>query len=63
MPCAKQHVFHRDCLLRWLDERNTCPVCRHNMPLAVPAQDEAEAEGEVAAAAATEVEQSEPPAE
>jgi len=32
MPCAKQHVFHKQCLLTWLDARNTCPICRHSMP-------------------------------
>ena len=32
MPCAAQHVFHKGCLLTWLDARNTCPLCRHSMP-------------------------------
>ena len=40
MPCAKQHVFHKACLLKWLDERNTCPICRHSMPVAI--QEEAD---------------------
>jgi E3 ubiquitin-protein ligase ATL6/9/15/31/42/55 len=23
------HNFHRRCLNRWLERRQTCPVCRH----------------------------------
>lgn len=26
MPCAKQHMFHRACLLQWLHDNNSCPV-------------------------------------
>lgn len=32
MPCARSHVFHKECLITWLGERNTCPVCRHHLP-------------------------------
>ncbi|CAN6274599.1 unnamed protein product [Urochloa humidicola] len=30
LPCA--HLYHDGCILPWLAIRNTCPLCRHEMP-------------------------------
>mmetsp|Transcript_15735 Transcript_15735/g.61453 ORF Transcript_15735/g.61453 Transcript_15735/m.61453 type:complete len:311 (-) Transcript_15735:36-968(-) len=29
LPC--NHCFHEDCVLRWLKEHHTCPLCRYEM--------------------------------
>uniref|UniRef100_A0A2N9HLW3 RING-type E3 ubiquitin transferase n=1 Tax=Fagus sylvatica TaxID=28930 RepID=A0A2N9HLW3_FAGSY len=30
MSCL--HVYHEDCIARWLDDSQSCPVCRYSMP-------------------------------
>ncbi|GLJ34216.1 hypothetical protein SUGI_0687650 [Cryptomeria japonica] len=28
MPCHRNHIFHPDCLLQWLERKKNCPLCK-----------------------------------
>ncbi|XP_043694644.1 E3 ubiquitin-protein ligase RING1-like [Telopea speciosissima] len=35
-PLPGSHSFHTQCIINWLEHKNLCPLCRHEMPTEEP---------------------------
>lgn len=50
LPCG--HIFHEQCLARWLERNNSCPYCRQNISVLLNKKEQGQQEAAAVAAAA-----------
>eukprot|EP00461_Guttulinopsis_vulgaris_P003149 UN03150 len=36
-----KHLYHQGCILQWLEKKNSCPVCRYQLPAKIAIDDDA----------------------
>lgn len=32
LNCSSKHKFHKDCLMKWVETNDICPLCREKIP-------------------------------
>ncbi|KAG8067308.1 hypothetical protein GUJ93_ZPchr0005g15566 [Zizania palustris] len=46
MPCSSRHRFHEACLSTWFERSRSCPLCRYELPIELPAMAASEEDGD-----------------
>mmetsp|Transcript_10213 Transcript_10213/g.11728 ORF Transcript_10213/g.11728 Transcript_10213/m.11728 type:complete len:415 (-) Transcript_10213:1723-2967(-) len=47
LPCSGSHLFHQECIDRWLVKNDTCPQCREHLKYKAETEEGVSHEGEV----------------